>query len=108
MNIVGENIKKYRLANNMTQSDLAKKLGLKSKMSISDVERGKMDLTTDRVRTFAKALNCTPADLMGWDIKQVERLSAYYTRISEAFQKASEKDRKAVCTILDVPYEDEE
>ena len=106
MNTVGENIRKYRQQNNMTQTDLAKKLGLKSKMSISDVERGKMDLTTDRVRTFAKALNCTPADLMGWDLEQVERLSAYYTRISEAFKKASEKDKKAVCTILDVPYED--
>ena len=102
MNIVGKNIKERREALGLSQDELAKKMGYKNRVSVCKAETGKEDLTTARVRKFADALGCTPADLMGWT--QESRLTTYYEKISEAFSKASEKDKKAVCTILDIPY----
>lgn len=106
MNIVGLNIKNRRIELGMTQEELAKRMGLKSKVSICDVERGKGDLTTDRVRKFADALSCSPASLMGWTDNQVDRLKTYHDLILKAYNEASEKDKKAVCAILEIPYQD--
>ena len=63
----GEIIKQRRKELGMTQDDLAKKMGYKSREAISSVERNKEDLTTDRIRKYADALECTPAYLMGWE-----------------------------------------
>lgn len=104
-NIVGRNIRQRRLELGLTQDELAKKLGLRNRVSISTVENGKEDLTTVRVRQFAKALNCSPADLMGWDDRSL-RLIAYAELLFNAYSKASAKDKKAVCAILDIPFEE--
>lgn len=104
-NIVGNNIRQRRLELGLTQDELAKKLGLRNRVSVSTVENGKEDLTTERVRQFAKALNCSPADLMGWDDMSL-RMITYAELIMQAYQKASTKDKKAVCAILDVPFEE--
>lgn len=109
MNIVCIRIKQRRQELGLTQTDLANRLGLKSKVSICDVERGRMDLTTERVRAFAEALECTPAELMGWSIDNEnfeKRMMIYMSKLQEAFMKAPEKDKKVVCTILDLPYEE--
>lgn len=67
----GEIIKERRKALGLTQDDLAKKMGYKSREAISSVERNKEDLTTDRIRKYAEALDCTPAYLMGWEGQQL-------------------------------------
>lgn len=107
-NIVGQNIKRKREELKWTQTDLAKKLGYKSRVSVSTVESGKEDITTERVAMFAKALGCSPAELMGWteedERKQEKRIQAYKTLI-KAYLKAAEKDRKAICSILEIPYD---
>lgn len=111
-NIVGQNIRQKRLEAGLTQAELARKVGVTSKAAISRVENGVEDLTTDRVRKYAKALECTPAELMGWCVKResnedfTNRMMLYLSLLQEAFMKASEKDKKAVCTILDIPYKE--
>lgn len=95
MNIVGQNIRNRRLELKMTQTDLAEKLGLKNKCSISDVENGRTDITTERVRKFADALSCSPADLMGWNSNN---------DLLTAFKAASDKDRHIICSILEIPF----
>ena len=45
MNIVGKNIKKRRIALGLTQEDLAKKLGYKSKSTINKIEKGINDIS---------------------------------------------------------------
>lgn len=107
-NIVGKNIRLRREELGLTQTDLAKRLGYKSRVSVCTVETGKEDLTTERVRQYAKALNCSPADLMGWSRAEenfVRRITAYHEKLTKSFDSASEKDKKAVCMILDIPYE---
>lgn len=64
---VGKRIKQRRLELGLTQTELAKRLGLKSKVSISTVENEKEDISLDRLIKFADALDVTPGHLMGWD-----------------------------------------
>lgn len=108
-NIVGQNIKRKREELKWTQTDLAKKLGYKSRVSVSTVESGKEDITTERVAMFAKALGCSPAELMGWteEEKQAKtRIGIYMMHLTDAFSKASEKDKKIICSILEIPYDE--
>ena len=64
---IGERIKQRRLELGLSQEELANRLGNKSRASVSTVENNKEDLTTDRIRKYAEALETTPAYLMGWD-----------------------------------------
>jgi transcriptional regulator with XRE-family HTH domain len=64
---IGERIKKRRLELNLTQQELADRMGYKDRSAVCQVERDKNNsITTDRVVAFAKALNCSPESLMGW------------------------------------------
>lgn len=62
-----KNIKARRIELKMTQSELAQKLGYADKSMIAKIEKGSVDLTQSKIVAFAKALETTPADLMGWD-----------------------------------------
>ena len=61
-----KNIKKRRTELHMTQSELAEKLGYADKSMIAKIEAGKVDLQRSKIIAFAKALETTPAILMGW------------------------------------------
>lgn len=63
-----KNIKNKRTELNMTQSELAKKLGYADKSMIAKIEKGLVDLTQSKIVAFADALNTTPGELMGWII----------------------------------------
>ncbi|MEN6618171.1 MAG: helix-turn-helix transcriptional regulator [Rikenellaceae bacterium] len=66
MATLGENIRKRREELNLTQEELAKKLGYKSKSTINKIENGTNDITQSKIKAFADALETTTADLMGW------------------------------------------
>ena len=57
---------------NLSQEQLAEKLGYKSKTSIHKVEQGMTDLPQSKIIEFAKALNTSPAYLMGWIDEKIE------------------------------------
>ena len=63
----GERIKQRRIELGLTQLELAQRLGNKSRASVCTVEKDKEDLTTTRIQQYAKALECSPAYLMGWE-----------------------------------------
>lgn len=60
-------IRARRIELKLTQSELAQKLGYKSRSSINKIELGISDITQSKVLEFAKALNCSPEYLMGWE-----------------------------------------
>ena len=60
-------IKERRLAMDYTQEELASKLGYKTKSSINKIELGIQELPQRKIVAFAKALDTTPAYLMGWE-----------------------------------------
>lgn len=61
------NIKEKRKKLGLTQTELAKKLGYADKSMIAKIEQGKIDLPQSKIIAFAKALNTTPSELMGYD-----------------------------------------
>ena len=64
---IGKKIRLQREFLGLTQEELAKKLGYKSKTTIAKIENGTNDIVQSKVIEFAKALNTTPAYLMGWE-----------------------------------------
>ena len=62
----GERIRQKRKELNLSQDDLAKKVGYKSRSSIQKIECARK-LPLNKVEVMAHALNCTPGFLMGWE-----------------------------------------
>lgn len=67
MSDIYQRIKARREELGLTQEDLAKRMGYKSKSSINKIEMGKNDIPQSKVVAFAKALETTTAYLMGDD-----------------------------------------
>ena len=59
-------IKQRREELGMSQDELAKKLGYKSRSTIAKIEKGENDITQSKIAAFADALQTTPSYLMGW------------------------------------------
>lgn len=64
---IGKKIRFKREQLNMTQEELAKRLGYKSKTTIAKIENGTNDIVQSKVVDFANALDTTVAYLMGWE-----------------------------------------
>lgn len=67
MSTVGDNILKKRRELGMTQEELAKRMGYKSKSTINKIEMGINDIPQGKIVKFAEIFGTTPAALMGWD-----------------------------------------
>lgn len=64
---IGERIKKKREELGMSQDELAKKVGYTSRSSVAKVETNANGMVQSKLIAFAKALETTPAYLMGWE-----------------------------------------
>ena len=62
-----KNIKMRRIELNLSQEQLASKVGYTSRTSIAKIEAGEIDLPQSKIVLFAKALQTTPEWLMGWN-----------------------------------------
>lgn len=62
-----QNIKKYRVAHEWSQADLAQLVGYADKSMISRIENGKVDLQLGQIKKFAEVLGVTPGELLGKD-----------------------------------------
>ena len=69
---LGEKIRQQREAKGMTQLELAQKIGYTTTGAVSLIESGKRDISIDKVREIAKALDVTPHWLMGWSDSPLE------------------------------------
>ena len=119
---IGKRIKDKRIELGLSQKELAHRMGYKSEAAISKVEHGEDNITTDRISKFAKALNCSPGYLMGWEepdsvedprLFEVEWrkrggaahqliLTAEEEKIVLTYRVADDVDRRAVRRILGV------
>lgn len=63
---IGLRIKQRREMLGITQEELAKRMGYKSKSTINKIEKCINDVAQSNVINFAKALNTSEAFLMGW------------------------------------------
>lgn len=91
---IGERIRQRREELNMTQDDLAKKLGYISRSSINKIELGHNNLKQSKIVQIAHALDTTPAYIMGWTFQEHERiLSEAEQRIIMYYRQLSEEDK---------------
>lgn len=63
---VGERIKERREELGMTQEELAKTLGYRSRSSINKMEVGERDIPRKMIVDISKVLRVSPSYLMGW------------------------------------------
>ena len=67
----------------ISQEELAKRLGYKSRSSINKIEKGENDIPQSKIVAFAQALQTTPECLMGWaqppasDIYDIPNIEPY-------------------------------
>lgn len=115
-----ERIRNRRESLGMTQSELAERMGLKGKSSISKIESSGNKVTKKTVEKVAAALDCRPSFLMEWDEETIRmeleeagrkaeeeylRLRPYADRIYSAYRAASPDTQAAVRAILHIEEE---
>ena len=76
MSTVGNNILLLRKQLGLTQEELAKLMGYKSKSTINKIELGINDIPQSKIVKFAEVLGTTPAFLMGWSESEAQNQSA--------------------------------
>lgn len=67
MKTIGERIKEARIKKGLSQTELAEKLGYKSRSSINKIEVGGRDIPRSQIVKIAEILDVTPSYLMGWE-----------------------------------------
>lgn len=70
---LGDYVRLLREANGMSQEELAKKSGFAGRAAISAIEKGKNNISVDRLPDLAFALGTTPGELMDVLIGTAER-----------------------------------
>lgn len=80
------NIRQIRKEKGMTLDGLAEKIGV-SNGYLSEMERGVKNINSLRLEQLARALNCSPADLIGGDAGPEIGLPAEYSQLSDANRK---------------------
>ena len=78
---IGKRIKDLRTSLGMTQDELAKLTGYKSRSSIQKIESGERDITQSTIAAFAKALKVTPSVIMGWEENNKNNTAPDYSNI---------------------------
>lgn len=64
---IGQRVKLRREELGLSQEELAKRIGYKSKTSINKIELDFRNLTQSKIKAIADALETTPSYIMGWD-----------------------------------------
>lgn len=67
---IGNRIRKRREELEMSQDELAKRLGYKSRSSIAKIEKDGRELPQKKIASIANVLQTTPAYIMGWEQTQ--------------------------------------
>ena len=76
---MGKIIKNKREELNLSQLELAKKIGYKTSGAITRIEKGERDLPIDKLKLLANAINTSPEYLIGWEKTNID---SYYVDTS--------------------------
>ena len=105
MSTVGDRILFMRKQLGLTQEELAKKMGYKSKSTINKIELGINDIPQSKIFQFAEVLDTTPAYLMGWD--EEEKISPNEPTLTEGekmlldlFKRVPEDQQQLVLQMI--------
>ena len=91
---------------NMSQEELAKRLGYKSRSTIAKIESGENDITQSKIVAFAKALGVKPGYLMGWEDVPEHSSSLSLTQQEEThikkYRKLDTDGKEEIDDLIDV------
>lgn len=93
MSTIGSRIRKRREELGLSQDELSKRLGYKSRSSINKIELDQRNLTQSKIKAIADALDTTPAYIMGWKERaqrmfdSTRKVATVGERLSEALTK---------------------
>ena len=104
---IGERIRKRREALGMTQDELARAAGYKSRSSINKIEIDGRGLPQKKIVDIAKALKVTPSFLMGWEDEEVATLTAMQEETMGKFLLLTQEHQMVVKSIVDTLTEQE-
>lgn len=62
--MLGDKIRKYRKSIGMTQSELAEKVGYTNRSTLTHIEKGLIDIPTEKLHLIAQALGVSVSDLL--------------------------------------------
>lgn len=105
---IGERIRQRRIELGLTQDELAKKMGYKSRAAISNVEKDKEDLTSTRIRKYADALEVPASYLMGWTEEDYNNNSAEYHKLNtlnDLYKNLGYEFYYVACAYNELPIE---
>lgn len=92
-------IRKIRLDRKLTQQQLADRIAV-SKMTVSDLERGKINLHLDYMRRIAAVFGVTPVDLLN-DDDQNEFLRAEEMELVRLWRAADPMQRELIHRVAE-------
>ena len=104
---IGERIKIRREQLNMSQAELARKVGYSTRSTITRIEREGNGISQDKIVAIAKALKTTPSYLMGWEDEEVATLTAFQEETMQKFLLLSYEHQIVVSNIIDTLSEQE-
>ena len=84
----------------ISQEELAKRMGYKSRSSINKIEKGENDIPQSKIVAFAQALRTTPEALMGWE-QSPAPASGDLPVYSPTGQKIDARTRRQLEKVLD-------
>lgn len=93
-------IRELRMAAGMSQQSLGDRIG-RSKMTISDLERGEIKLDLEYMELIADALNVQPAELLPRRL-QPDLLASDERQLIERYRAANEVQREQIHRMADV------
>ena len=97
---LGDNIKSYRVRNDMLQGELAKKLGV-SKQTISSWETNRTEPNIGAIEKMSQLFNCSKLDIIGQDyVVKLETASNDETMLLKEFRKADKETQSLVRRLL--------
>ena len=97
-----KNIKDRRIALGMSQTTLAEKMGYLDKSMISRIENGQIDLAYSKVLEFAKVLNTTPSELMGWKEEMPTTLDDGQRELLSLYANCEHNHRESAVHLLEL------
>ncbi|QUH28256.1 helix-turn-helix domain-containing protein [Vallitalea guaymasensis] len=97
---IGERIKKRRKDLNMSQEELAFKLGYKSRSSINKIEKSGRDLPQSKIKTIADVLGVTPSYIMGWEDSSNTKLDTTKTIATDATADLTKEEQEKVIKYI--------
>ena len=97
---VADKVKARREELGLSQEELASRLGLKSRSSITRLEKLGDDISMKDVERLSEALNCSKLFLMGWqDDPNVTELEREHQLVA-LYSQLKERDKELIDSML--------